>query len=100
VGADGGRDRLAGTACFADGHAATRARRAEGEDARGHVHEAFVANYAEEERRERGKHSRYLGEVLCAETFRWQQRGRRHRGEGEAWRPVAVQARVEKGIVL
>lgn len=28
----------------------------------GHAHEAFVANYAEEERRERGKHSRYLGD--------------------------------------
>jgi hypothetical protein len=44
------------------------------------------------------------GEALCAETARRQQRGhdeqRRHRGEGEAWLPVAVQARVEKGIVL
>jgi hypothetical protein len=28
----------------------------------GHAHEAFMANYVEEERRERGKHSRYLGD--------------------------------------
>jgi hypothetical protein len=35
VGTDGGRDRLAGTACFTDSNAATRAGRVEGEDARG-----------------------------------------------------------------